>query len=136
MAFTSAPAILTQLKAQLLACTAFTGTDSNIHYPRVALTGTVAAMSAVLAVTSRGVSQRFVGVTLPSGTLEIRLYSTSAVGTLEEAAIAIASQICTDTGIENLQVTDVSEAMEADAKTQAESGYQNECTITLSYGLE
>jgi hypothetical protein len=136
MAFTDAPGILTALRDQLVACASWTGNNSTVHYPFAKASGQT-GIYAVLAVRSSGVSRRFVGVSLPSGSLEIHICSpVSSIGALETLARAIANEIVTETGIENLQVTDIGEADTGLDSATVESGTLNTVTITLSYGLE
>ena len=135
MSWTDAPAILTQLRTQLLATTAYTGAEATVHYPRAEFSSS-ASLYAELAVTGRSVDRRFTDVNLPTGTLEIVIWSTGTVGALETMAQSIGDQICTATGIENLQVTDISEAEESDEAETAGVGNLAKIVITLSWGLE
>ena len=135
MTWTDAPTILTELRSQIVAATAWTATVNDIHYPRYVPT-TGKTLWAVLVVDSRSVERRFVGVNLPSGTLRILLYSTGSPGALETLAQSLGDQVCTEVGIEGLTAADISEAEESDEATQAEDGSLCKCVITLNYGLD
>ena len=135
MTWTDAPTILTELRSQIVAAAAWTVTQGDIHYPRYEFDATK-TLVAVLAIASRNVERRFVGVNLPSGTLEIHLYSTGTPGALETLAQSLGDQVCTEVGIEGLTVADISEAEEADEATHVEDGALCKCVITLNYGLD
>lgn len=136
----SAPAQVSALRSQLNACAAWTaasGLLAQIHYPDLDASGSVTLPAAVIAHQSAAGRRAFLGVdVLPSGTLEIVLFSSTGIGALETLARSIGQQICTDTGLIGLEVEDITEAIESERAEVVSSAAQvYEIAITLSYGL-
>jgi len=139
----TAPTIVAQLAAQLAASASWIaegGTAADIYYPDQP--NESITLAAVIIHTARGVSRPFVGVTLPSGSLSIDLFRTHTgadgtddFGEIEQLAINVADEICTDLGIENLTVSDIGEASPPDDAQSVTSNLRI-ITITLDYGLE
>ncbi len=139
MAWTNPTAVITQLRTQLEACASWStagGATAKIHYPK----GTAADgfPCAVLAEESQSHTKFAYGMAaVKGGQLSINLADTTSTGEVETLARAIANEICTDLGLVNLSVEDITPAEEPHAAEEAEgSNMIYECEIILSYGLE
>ena len=136
MTWTDPPAILTQLRTQLVACAGWANGQNAVHYP--SLDGLMSATMplAVLAETSRTAEVYADAVApIPGGTLQVVIYGTDSVGTMEALGRTILSQLLSQaTGIpfrpgECGLSSDPSPGMVAGS-----SGVRS-VTLTLSWGL-
>lgn len=144
---TTAPIQIKQLATQLAACAAWTaagGTAANIYYPAVAFTSSI-TLAAELSMENFTVSRPFIGVTIAAGELIILIHqkftgdssdeNADDCGGIETLASTIASQICTDTGLENLQVSGSPKAVVPDDAAAVTSALRS-MEITLIFGLD
>lgn len=137
MTWVDAPAILTQLRTQLLACAGWpTGQSAAIHYPVLEdFTGETFPL-AVLAETSRTFDPYADGaVPLGGGTLQAVIYGTGTIGATEQLGRTLLSQlIAQPTGIPFRPGECGLSSDASPAKIAGASEYRT-VTLSLAWGL-
>jgi hypothetical protein len=124
MAFTSPPPVVTALRDALVACASWTPGTGAIHYPEEP--SSIAPLFAVLAADNK------------QGTIAI--YSTGAVGALQELAYALQYELLSrnrtaGTGLVIVAEPTVSEVTELSAFQEAGGDSYRSLEITVDFGL-
>ena len=94
MSWEDAPAILRQLRTQLLACDAWKGAEDDVHYPKATNLSDEPRPYAVLADLGRSPQVYAAGAhALQGGTLQVLLYAYDTVGYVEELGRTILAEL-------------------------------------------
>lgn len=136
MTWEDAPALLEQLRTQLLACAAWTGGPDNVHYPKAQDLAAEEFPLAVLADTGRNPVAYAVGAApIHGGTLLVLVYASDSSGYVEQLGRDLADQLLAQqTGILFTSAEVGLSSEPSPAKIAAGSDIRS-IAITLSWGL-
>lgn len=131
------PAMVTQLRTQLVACAAWTPGQAGVNYPEVVAMATATYPLAVLAATAPRAEYYADGAPpLMNGTLLVVIHSTDTIGVTEILASTLLQQLLSQiVGIPFRSSECGISSDPSPAKVAGGSSYRA-VTITLPYGLE
>lgn len=134
MSLTDAPAIITQLATQLAACAGWSGES---WYPEVPDLGSATLPAAALSEMNRRYTPYAAGASgLPSGDLEIKIYSAASIGVLESLGRTIIDQLLAQQSGIPFRPGDCGLCSDQTSGMEAAGDSIRSITINLSYGLD
>lgn len=130
------PAILTQLRTQIVACAGWANGQNAVNYPELpVLAGATFPLCVISTVPGSFEAYADGAAPLASGTLQVVIYATGTIGVVEELGRTILSQLLAQwTGIPFRQGECGLSSDPSPAKVAGASAYRT-ITLTLAWGL-
>ncbi|MBA3622959.1 MAG: hypothetical protein H0W48_00515 [Methylibium sp.] len=136
MTWTDPTAVISQLRTQLVACAGWAAGESAVHYPDIEGMAAASYPLAILAESSRTAEAFAAGLdALSGGTLQVVIYGTGSIGTVEELGRTILGQLLAQHAGFVFRASECGLSSDPSPAQVAGGSAYRSVTLTLSWGL-